>query len=111
KILGGGNEIGFREDARIATLDAELLVNLITANATEIVTLRIEEQTLDEGASIGGSRGVARAQTAINIFESFFLVLGGILLHAFDDDPFVERGIDDFDLIDAKFSDLLDHGL
>ena len=41
-------------------LDPELLVDLVAANAAEIVVLRIEEETLEERrafATVGGSPG------------------------------------------------------
>ena len=110
QILRRGNQIFLGQNAasRLA-LDAELLVDLVTADAAEIVTLRIEEQPLDQRAGIGGGRRIARAQAAINILERFFFVLGRILLHALDDDAVVNGGIDDLDLVDAEFGDLLDH--
>ena len=92
-------------------LDAELLVDLVTADAAEVVTLRIEEQALDQRAGVRGGRRIARAQAAVNILQRLFLVLGGILLHALDDDPVVQRGVDDLDLVDAEFGDLLDDRL
>ena len=43
QILGRRHQVGLGQDARIATLNAELLVDLVTANASQIVTLGIEK--------------------------------------------------------------------
>ena len=111
EILGGGDQIFLGQDAGIAALDAELLVDLVTADAAEVVALRIEEQPLDERAGVGGGRRIAGAQAAVDVLEGLLLVLGGILLHALDDDPLVHGGVHDADLVDAEFGDLLDDRL
>ena len=67
EILGGGHQIGLGQNAGVAALDAELLVDLVTADAAQIVTLRIKEQTFDQGIGVGGGRRIARPQAAINI--------------------------------------------
>ena len=111
QVLGGGHQVGLGQDAGIAALDAQLLVDLVTADAAQIVALRIEEQPLDQRAGIGRGGRIARAQPAVNVLERLLLVLGGILLHALDDDPVVQGGIHHLDLVDAQFGDLLDHRL
>jgi hypothetical protein len=97
------------KNARIfALLEAELLDDLVTTDAAEVITLRIEEQALDERAGVRGRRRIAGTQAAINIFQRLFFVLGRILLHALDDDAVINRGIDHFDFGGAEFGDLLD---
>ena len=91
QVLGGGHQVGFGQNAGVAAFDAQLLVDLVTADAAQVIALRIEEQPLDQRAGIGGGRRIARAQPAVDILERLFLVLGGILLHALDDDPVVQR--------------------
>src|SRR5207249_10034842 len=49
-------------------IDPELLIDFVTANATEIVFLRIEEQSLQQSTRVGHGRRVPRAQSAVNIF-------------------------------------------
>jgi len=61
---------------------------------------------VDQGAGICGRGRIAGAQTPINILEGFLFVLGGIFLHALDDDPFIRRGVHDFELVDSQFGDL-----
>ena len=40
QILGRGDQVFLGQDARVAALDAELLVDLVTAHAAEVVALR-----------------------------------------------------------------------
>ena len=78
QILDRGDEIFVGQDALVEIdLDAELLVDLVTADAAEIVTLRIEEQPLDQRARVRGRRRIARTQPAIDILERLFLVVAG----------------------------------
>ena len=49
-------------------IDPEFLIDFVTADATEIVFLRIEEQSLQQSARVGHGRRIPRAQSAVNIF-------------------------------------------
>ena len=49
-------------------IDAQLLVDLVTANAAEIIFLWIEKEALEERARVRHRRRVARAQPAVNVF-------------------------------------------
>ena len=60
QVLRGGHQVGLGQDAGVAALDAQLLVDLVTADAAQIVALRIEEQPLDQRAGIGGGGRIAR---------------------------------------------------
>ena len=40
EILGGGNQIFLGQNAGVAALDAELLVDLVAADAAEVIALR-----------------------------------------------------------------------
>ncbi len=53
-------------------VDAELLIDLVTTNASEIVFLRIEEEPLQQRLRVRHCWRIARAQLAINIFERLF---------------------------------------
>src|SRR5436190_24215812 len=71
KILVGQNTLG-RID-----IDPKLLIDFVTANASEIIFLGIEKESLKQSTSIRHSRGIARAEPAVNILQRFFWVVGG----------------------------------
>ena len=66
-------------------VDPELLVDLVATNAAEIVFLRIEEETLQEGFCIRDRRRIARAQFPVNILQRLFLIVRWIFLQRFHD--------------------------
>ena len=111
QILGGGHQVFLGQDAGIAALDAEFLVDLVTADAAQIVTLGVEEQPLDQRAGVGGGGRIAGAQAAVNVLEGLLLVLGRVFLEALDDDAVVDGGIHHPDFGDAQFGDLFDDRL
>ncbi len=112
QIFGRGHQIVLGQNARaVLVLEAELLVDLVTADAAQIVALGIEEQPLEQRAGVGGGRRIARTQPAVNVLERLFLVLGRVFLEALDDDAFVHGRVHDLDLGHAEFGDLLDHRL
>lgn len=58
QVLGCLKEIATTEDAVLAiVLEVELLVDLVATHPTEIITLGIKEQALDEGLGVGRSGG------------------------------------------------------
>jgi len=60
RYLVAANQVVLGQDARVVfVVVAELLINLVTANATEVVAFRIEEQAFDEGAGVGRGRRVS----------------------------------------------------
>ena len=85
------------------------MVNFISSDAAQVVALGIEEQAFDQGAGIGGRRRIAWTQAAINVLQRFLFIFRRVLLHAFDDDAIINRGIDDFDFADAQLANLFDH--
>ena len=91
-------------------VDAELLVDLVTADAAEVVLLRIEEETLEQSPRVRHGRRIARAETAIDILERFFLVVRRILLQRLDDGVVI-RDIDDLHFLDAERHDLANRRL
>src|SRR5215211_472706 len=96
EIFRGGDNIGALENALLEVgLETELLVNLVAANPAEIVTLRIEEQSLEESLRICRGRRLARTKTLVDFLERFLLVASRILLERADDRAFVDRGVDD----------------
>src|SRR5438552_3765852 len=61
EILVGQNPLGKID------IDAELLVDLVTADASEVVFLRIEKESLEQGAGVGHRRRISGAEFAVNI--------------------------------------------
>ena len=109
QVLGCLKEIATTQDAVLAiVLEVELLVDLVATHPTEIITLGIKEQALDEGLGVGRSGGIPRPETTIDILEGFFGVLGRILLEALDDDAVIHRGIHHANLGNSQVSDLAD---
>ena len=101
-VTHGGEEILGDHDALIGVDgDAELLVDLVTADAGEVVFLRIEEKALEQRAGIGGGRRIAGAQLAIDVFERGLLVLGGIFAERLEKD-FVLTTVDHLDAVVAE---------
>ena len=101
KILVGQNTLG-RID-----IDPKLLIDFVTANASEIIFLGIEKESLEQSTSIRHSRGIARAETPVNIFQRFFLVMGRIFPERLYD-RVVMRNIDHFHLVNLECHDLAD---
>ena len=86
QVFDRGDEILVGQDALAEIdVDAELLVDLVASNATEIVFLRIEEEPLEQGARVRNRRRIAGTQLAIDVLERFFLVVRRILLQRLDD--------------------------
>src|SRR5947208_6978953 len=109
QILRRTHQVFFGQNARIAVFQAQLLIDLVTTHAAQIVALRIEKQTLDERAGIGSGRRIAGTQTTVDVLQCLFFIFRGVLFEAFDDDAIVHRGVHHANLRDAKFGDLLDH--
>ena len=78
-------------------LEAELLVDLVAADAAEVVALRIEEQTLEQGLGVRRGRRLAGTEALVDFLERFFFVAGRIFLQRADDRAFVDRGVDHAD--------------
>ena len=76
QILGRRHQVFLGQDAGVAALDAELLVDLVTADAAQIITLGVEEQALDQRAGVGGGGRIAGAQPAVDVLERLLFVLG-----------------------------------
>ena len=98
EVLGGGDDVGALEDALLELgLEAELLVDLVAADAAEVVALRVEEQALEQGLGVGGGRRLARAQALVDFLQGLLLVAGRVLLERADDRALVDRGVDHAD--------------
>ncbi len=88
-------------------VDAELLVELVATDATEIVFLRIEKEPLQQSARIRNRGRIARAQLAIDILERFLLVVRRIFLQRFHDGVVV-RDVDHLHFLVTERHDLAD---
>ncbi len=81
QILDRTDEILVGDDAfREVDIDPELLVDLVTAHASEVIFLRVEKETLQERLRVRDRRRIAGAQLAVDVFQRLFLVVRGILL-------------------------------
>ncbi len=108
EILHRGDEVVLREDALlVADAEVELLVDLVTSHAAEVVTLGIEEQALQHAAGILHGRRVARAQLAVDVLQGLFLVVSRVLLEGLDDRVVVLR-VDHLDQLVAEGDQLAD---
>ena len=104
EILGRGDDVTGLEDALLELdLEAELLVDLVAADAAEVVTLRIEEEALEEGLGVRGGRRLAGAQALVDFLEGFLFVARRIFLERTDEGAFVDGGVDHADRGDAVF--------
>ena len=102
KELGGfddvlrGDRAGIKRD-----VEAQLLVELVAADATEVVTERILEEALHVGAGALDVDRLAGAELAEDFLEGFFLVTDGadVLTEREDDGAVVEGGVEDAELL------------
>ena len=112
KVLGCLDQVFLHQrTGAVNTLEVELLVDLVTAHTAQVVALGIEEQTLDQGASVGRSRRIAGPQPLVDFLEGILLVVGRILGHAANNQPVVARHVHDLDFLDAQPAHTLDHRL
>ena len=81
----------------------------MTADTTEVVALRIEEETLEHAAGILDGWGIARAELAVDVLEGLLLVAGGITLERLDNGVVV-LGVDDLDGGMTRTNEIADDG-
>ena len=105
KELGGFDDV-FRGDRTGVERDveAQLLVELVAADAAEVVTQRILEEALHVGAGALDVDWLAGAELAEDFLKGFFLVTDGadILTEREDDGTVVEGGVEDAELLLRK---------
>src|SRR5213592_1486255 len=108
QILYRCDEVFVRQDT-LGSIDInpELLINFVTTDPPKIVLLWIEEEPLEQCAGVGHSRRIARTKAAVNVFESFFLVVRRVFSKRLHDRVIV-RNVDDFYLVDIQRHDLAD---
>src|SRR5205807_9944170 len=106
QVLDRGDEIFVRQNSfRKIDSDPKFLIDLVTSNATEIVFLRIEKESLEQSTGIRDRRRIAGAKSAIDILESLFLIVRRIFPKRFYDRVII-RDINDLNLFDAQTHDL-----
>ena len=80
-VLAGDRAAVARQlDAHAARDAVELLVELVPADATEVVPAEVEEQALDELARVVTRGRIARAQLLVDLDEGFLLRVGDVLV-------------------------------
>ena len=90
-------------------LQAQLLIQLVTAHAGEIIFLGIEEETLQQGLGVRDRWWIPRAQALVDVLQGFFFILGRIFLQALDE-RVIRRHFNDLDALVTQVDELLDHG-
>ena len=104
EIFRRGDDVAGLQDALLKfDLQTELLVNLVATNAAEVVTLRIKEETLEQGFRVRGSRRLAGTKAFVDFLEGFFFVAGRIFFQRTDEGTFVHGGINDAQRRDVVF--------
>ena len=80
QVLDGGDDVFARQAAIVDILfQTKLAVDLVTANAGQIVTLGVEVEGIQQVAASFRRRGVGRADLAVQIGQSLVLGLHGLL--------------------------------
>ena len=100
--LGGFDDVLRGDRAGIERdVEAQLLVELVAADATKVVTQRVLEETLHVGAGTLDVDWLAGAELAEDFLEGFFLVTDGadVLTEREDDGAVVEGGVEDAELL------------
>ena len=107
-VADGSEEILGNHDPLVGIhLDAELLVDLVTADAGKVILLRVEEKTLEQRAGVGSGRWISGAEFPIDILERGFLILRRILAERLEKN-FVLTAVDDFDVLVTERQKLAD---
>ena len=102
QVFDRGDEILVRQNPLVEIdVDPELLVDLVTANPSEIVFLRIKKEPFQKSARIGHGWRIARTQTPVNILERFLLIVRRIFPERFYD-RVVVRNVDHLHFLDLR---------
>ena len=86
-VLAGDRPLLARQlDAHPAGDAVQLLVELVAADATEVVAAEVEEQALDELAGVVAGRRIARAELLVDLDQGFLLGLREVLVERVRDE-------------------------
>ena len=97
EVADGGDEVLLLQRARLVVggaaegleESAELLLDLVAADAAEVVAAGIEEEALEHLPRVGGRGGVAGAQLAVEVLERVVHARGGVLADALEEESAV----------------------
>ena len=96
QILDGGDDVFARQAAIVdILLQAKLAVDLVTADAGQIVTLGVEVEGIQQIAASFRRRSVGRADLAVQIGQSLVLGLHGLLGERVHDQRVILEGVGD----------------
>ncbi len=110
-VLGGGDDVVVGQDAGgQVDVDAELLVDLVAADAAQVIALVVEEEALEQDLRVRDGRGIAGAEAAVDLLQRLVGVAGGVLLEALDDGVVV-LDVDDLHGLLAELENLADDAL
>ena len=79
-VLLADRPLAGQRDAHPVGDRAELLVDLVAADAAEVVAAEVEEQALDQLLGVVTGRRVARAQLLVDLDQRFLTGVGAVLL-------------------------------
>ena len=86
EVFHRGDKIVFGECALVfVNFEIELLIDLVTTNASEIVAFGIKEEAFEHATGILNGWRIARAQFAVDVFEGLILIVCRIFFEGFDD--------------------------
>ena len=104
EIFRRGYDVAGLQDALLELdLQTELLVDLVTTNAAEVVTLGIKEEALEQGFRVRCSRRLAGTKAFVDFLEGFFFVAGRIFFQRTDEGTFVHGRINNAQRRDVVF--------
>ena len=111
QVAKGGNDVLVGKDGDIlGGVQTELLVDLIAANTSKVVALRVEQQALEQAAgSIHGGR-LARTQATVDLDEGVLASKGGIALDGALDDVGVTQQLVDIVVGHSDTQGAQEHG-
>ena len=108
EVFHGGDEVLLGERALLlGDLEIEFLVDLVAADAAEIVALGVKEQALEHAARVLNGWRIARAELAVDVLESLVLVVGGVFFEGLDN-RVVLFGVHDLDGLVAEAEEFAD---
>ena len=90
--------------------EAELLVDLVTADAGEVVALRVEQQALEQAAGGVDGRRLAGAQATVDLDEGVLTGEGGVTLDGALDHVGVTQELEDVVVGDGDPQGAQEHG-
>ena len=112
QVLDGGDDVLLVEGTVVEVgLNTQLAVDLVTADAGQIVTLGVEVEGVQQVLAGLGGRGVSRTNLAVEVNKSLVLGLEGFLLECIEHQRVVLEGLGDLGLGHADGHEEHDGGL